>query len=75
MYDIWINYLSKVIRRLAGSKVERVRHLFEQVLRDCPKDKSRIFLLMFADFEENFGLLSHAMAIYDRATLEIDDAE
>mmetsp|Transcript_26632 Transcript_26632/g.33216 ORF Transcript_26632/g.33216 Transcript_26632/m.33216 type:complete len:140 (+) Transcript_26632:1572-1991(+) len=28
VYDIWINYLSKVIQRLAGSKVERVRHLF-----------------------------------------------
>ena len=28
VYDIWINYLSKIILRLAGSKVERVRHLF-----------------------------------------------
>ena len=75
VYDIWINYLSKVIKRLAGSKVERVRHLFNQVLKDCPKDKSRLFLFMFADFEENFGLLSHAMAIYDRATMEVTEAE
>ena len=30
---------------------------------------------MFADFEENFGLLSHAMAIYDRATKEVDQGE
>lgn len=29
---------------------------------------------MFADFEENFGLLSHAMAIYDRATMEVGEA-
>ena len=27
---------------------------------------------MFADYEENFGLLSHAMSIYDRATKEVD---
>jgi len=32
-------------------------------------------MLMFSDFEENFGLLSHAMAIYDRATMEVSDAE
>ena len=75
VYDIWINYLSKVIQRLAGSKVERVRHLFNQLLKDCPKDKSRLFLFMFADFEENFGLLSHAMAIYDRATKEVDQGD
>ena len=30
---------------------------------------------MFADFEENFGMLSHAMAIYDRATQEVDQGE
>ena len=72
VYDIWVNYLSMVIQRLAGSKVERIRHLFNQVLKDCPKDKSKLFLFMFADFEENFGLLSHAMAIYDRATKEVD---
>ncbi len=30
---------------------------------------------MFADFEENFGLLSRAMAVYDRATKEVDQGE
>jgi len=28
-YEIWLVYLSSVIKQLAGSKVERVRHLFE----------------------------------------------
>ena len=32
-------------------------------------------MLMYADFEENFGLISHAMAIYDRATKEIEEVE
>ena len=71
VYEIWVTYLTKVISRLAGSKVERVRHLFQQVLKDCPPDRCKIFLMMYADFEENFGLLSHAMSIYDRATKEI----
>ena len=30
---------------------------------------------MYADFEENFGLLSHAMAVYDRATKEVESEE
>ena len=28
VYDLWVNYLTKIIQRLAGSKVERIRHLF-----------------------------------------------
>jgi len=56
---------------MGGSKIERVRHLFRECLKDCPDEKKEIFLLIFADYEENFGLLSHAMDIYDRATREI----
>jgi pre-mRNA-splicing factor SYF1 len=67
-YEIWLTYISTFIQVVGGTKVERVRHLFEECLKDCPSEKSRIFLLMFADYEENFGLLSHAMDIYERAT-------
>jgi pre-mRNA-splicing factor SYF1 len=28
---------------------------------------------MYADFEENFGLLNHAMEIYDRASKELTE--
>jgi pre-mRNA-splicing factor SYF1 len=54
---------------MGGSKIERIRHLFKECLKDCTKKE--IFLLIFADYEENFGLLSHAMDIYDRATREV----
>ena len=74
-YELWVVYLTKIIEKIAGSKVERIRHLFQQALKDCPKEKAKLFLLMHADFEENFGLLSHAMAIYDRATREVDQGE
>jgi len=58
---------------IGGTKVERVRHLFEECLKECTPEKSQIFLMMFADYEENFGLLSHAMDIYERATNKITD--
>lgn len=56
---------------MGGSKLERVRHLFNECLKNCPTDKKEIFFKIFADYEENFGLLSHAMDVYDRATTEI----
>jgi len=67
-YEIWLTYISTFIQVVGGTKVERVRHLFEECLTECPSDLSQIFLLMYADYEENFGLLSHAMEIYERAT-------
>lgn len=45
------------------------------MLKGCPSDQSKIFLFMFADFEENFGLLSHAVEIYDRAIREMKQGE
>lgn len=56
---------------MGGSKLERVRHLFNECLKACPDNRKEIFFLIHADFEENFGLLSHAMNVYDRATREI----
>ena len=56
-----------MVEKYAGTKLERMRHLFEQVLKSCPVEQSKLFFYMYADFEENFGLLSHAMEIYDRA--------
>jgi len=65
-------YLAVAIKQLAGSKVERVRHLFEQVLKSVPQDKCKLFLYMYADFEESFGLISLSMQVYDRATQELE---
>ena len=33
-----------------------------------------LFYLMYADFEENFGMHSHVLRIYDRALREIQEA-
>ncbi|KAM9948615.1 hypothetical protein ACTFIT_009813 [Dictyostelium discoideum] len=70
--DIWITYLTKFIQRYAGMKLERTRDLFEQVLSKVPPKESIIFYLMYANFEEQYGLARHSMAVYDRAAKSVD---
>merc|ERR1712166_129669 len=67
VHDIWIMYLSKFVERYGGSKLERARDLFEQVLDKVSSEQSRVFFLLYAQLEENYGLARHAMHIYDRA--------
>jgi pre-mRNA-splicing factor SYF1 len=68
VYEIWVCYLSNIIERFSDSKVERIRDLFEQVLLNVPSKNAKLFYQMYADFEEHFGLINHAMQIYDRGT-------
>ena len=37
VYEIWITYLTKIIERFADTKIERIRDLFEEVLKSAPK--------------------------------------
>ena len=66
LYDLWVNYLYRFVERFEDTKVERTRDLFEKVLSEVPIEQSPIFYLMYANFEERFGLLNHAIEIYDR---------
>ncbi|XP_028394719.1 pre-mRNA-splicing factor SYF1-like [Dendronephthya gigantea] len=68
VFDIWNTYLMKFIKRYGGTKLERIRDLFEQALEKCPAKFAKAFYLMYARLEEDHGLARHAMAIYDRAT-------
>ena len=36
VYDIWVVYLAKFTERYGGTKLERLRDLFEQVIKSCP---------------------------------------
>ena len=36
------------------------------------KLKKKLFFYMYADYEENFGLINHASEIYDRASKELE---
>lgn len=71
VHDVWIVYLTKFVERYGGSKLERARDLFEQVLDKCPKEQARVFYLLFARLEEDYGLARHAMHIYNRACQDL----
>jgi len=60
-YELWLAYLRHLTERYGEEKLERIRDLFEQVLVKAPLERRRPFFLMYANFEEQFGLLRHAM--------------
>lgn len=75
VFDIWNIYLTKFLKRYGGSKLERVRDLFEQCLENCPPEHAKCFYLLYAKLEEEHGLARHAMAVYERATTAVKESE
>jgi pre-mRNA-splicing factor SYF1 len=71
---IWLEYLDKFMGRYGGSKLERLRDLFEQAVAKVPTDDVAEFYVKYAKAEETFGLARHAMAVYDRATRLVPEA-
>lgn len=65
---IWLRYLDRFIERYGGSKLERLRDIFEQAVAKVPVEHAVEFFIKYAKAEEQFGLARHAMAVYDRAT-------
>jgi pre-mRNA-splicing factor SYF1 len=72
--DIWIAYLTKFVARYGGTKVERCRDLFEQAAEGVPPSHAPVIFKLFADMEEQYGLVRHAMSVYERATAAVDDS-
>ncbi|KCV68050.1 hypothetical protein H696_05516 [Fonticula alba] len=75
VFEIWNVYLPKFLQRYKGTKLERTRDLFEQALKDCPPSQSRPLFLMYASFEEEYGLARRALMVYERATQHVPVAE
>lgn len=72
VYELWNVYLVKFIKRYGGSKLERTRELFEQVLGECGGGQfAKPLFLLYASFEEQHGLARHAMAVYERAAAAV----
>lgn len=81
-HTLWLSYLTHMITRYKEKKIERIRDLFERVLDECPEDKRScrnypgfVYYNMYVDYEEEFGLLNHAVEILDRMTDEIPDKD
>jgi len=63
------------VKRYEGKKMERARDLFEQALGKIPPEETRPIFLMYAQLEEDHGLVKNAMAIYDRACKQVSPPE
>ncbi|TCD61417.1 pre-mRNA-splicing factor syf1 [Steccherinum ochraceum] len=74
-FELWNIYLAKFIKRYSGTKIERTRDLFEQALEKCPEKSCKSIFMMYATYEEDYGLVKRAMSIYDRATKVVADAD
>lgn len=66
LFSIWVNYLKKLTERYGDDKLERLRDLYEKVIKECPKDRAKQFYIMYSEMEENFGQLNHSIEILDR---------
>lgn len=71
---IWLTYLDKFIARYEGTKLERLRDLFEQSVVHVPADDAPELFIKYAKAEEEYGMARHAMLVYDRATRMVTDA-
>jgi pre-mRNA-splicing factor SYF1 len=72
---IWLTYLDKFLQRYEGTKLERLRDLFEQAVEKVPADDASLFYIKYAKAEELYGMARHAMAIYDRATRVVPESK
>lgn len=65
---IWLTYIDKFVERYAGTKIERLRDMFENALTQVPDDTAPEFYIKYAKTEEDLGLSRQAIAVYERAT-------
>jgi pre-mRNA-splicing factor SYF1 len=73
--DIWLTYLNRFVGRYGGRKLERARDLFEQAVEKVPAKYARRLHMLYAKLEEEHGLARHALAIYNRATTAVEEAD
>mmetsp|Transcript_2417 Transcript_2417/g.3520 ORF Transcript_2417/g.3520 Transcript_2417/m.3520 type:complete len:886 (+) Transcript_2417:38-2695(+) len=72
---IWKKYLDKFVERYAGTKLERARDLFEQVLQIVPAKDSPEFYIRYIHLEEHHGLVRNATVILDRACSAVIESD
>jgi len=74
-FPIWIAYLKRFLQRYKGKKKERARDLFEQAVSKVTKKNARRMYLLYAKFEEDYGLARRAMNVLSRACKAVDPKE
>lgn len=71
--NIWYTYLNKFLNRFGYKKLDRLRDLLDKALHDCTSKHAFELYLLYAQIEEEEGLLSRAQAIYERAMGQIEN--
>lgn len=72
---LWKEYLQAFERRYEGTKIHRMRELFDRCLDSCPAEDSCEFFLMYGKFEEQFGLTKRALGVYERMCTDVPSEE
>lgn len=72
-FPIWIAYLDKFMLRYEGTKLERLRDLFEESVKNLPKEFVPELYVKYGKAEETYGLPRHALVIYDRLSKLVSD--
>jgi pre-mRNA-splicing factor SYF1 len=72
---LWKEYLQAFERRYEGTKIHRMRELFDRCLDSCPAEDSCEFFLMYGRFEEQFGLTKRALGVYERMCTDVPSEE
>jgi pre-mRNA-splicing factor SYF1 len=68
---IWTLYLEKFMARYGGTKLERLRDLFEQSVAKVPEADAVEFFIKYSKAEQQHGSARHAMAVLERATKKV----
>ena len=75
LYDLWLVYITKFIDRYKGKKIERIRDMYNEIIKQCPKDKIKIFYYIFAYYEEEYGSFNHCINILDKGANDVPQNE
>ena len=72
---LWKEYLQAFQGRYCGTKIHRMRELFDRCLDSCPAEDASEFFLLYGTFEEKFGLTKRALGVYERMCTTIPSEE
>ena len=61
------------VQTVTKNQTERARDLFERVLRECPEKNRFFYFMLYSEFEERHGLISHSIEILDRMTEDVPE--
>jgi len=72
---IWKKYLESFQNRYGGTKISRMRELFDRCLEACPPETAAEFFLLNGAFEEEYGLTKRALRVYERMCTVVQSDE